>query len=246
MKAGLLVSASIIVLSLCAPVRAASAPGPHQLPKGFWRSPTPTLLYSQNSNDAGISIPSYNFTSSSSARSARSARSVIGPGNYSSSSVFDSAGADDFVVPAGHKWKIREVDVPGEYAPPSGELVTVYENKSGLPDQFTGMGCFVNGQSVQGELIMRVPHYCWKHGFRGGAKGKTYWLSVVAYTSGRWNWEVRNGALGHNAAWENPGGGFHTHCTNYWKHLKPCWPTAAGDDFMFALKGIDVVTSGLK
>src|ERR1700731_3221642 len=56
------------------------------------------ILYNQNSNDEGIAIVSQNFTSGS------------------SGAVFDSQGADDFVVPAGHKWTVGEVDVTGVYS----------------------------------------------------------------------------------------------------------------------------------
>ena len=52
------------------------------------------VLYSQNSNDSGVGIVSQNFTD---------------PGF----DIYDSNGADDFVVPAGHKWAIQAVVVTG-------------------------------------------------------------------------------------------------------------------------------------
>src|SRR6476659_10127457 len=54
-----------------------------------------------------------------------------------SQNVDDSQAADDFVVPNGHTWMIKEVDVTGVYfdgsGPADSENVFFYRNKGGLP-----------------------------------------------------------------------------------------------------------------
>src|SRR5438067_1299575 len=75
-----------------------------------------TVLYNQNSN-FGLGIISDNFTSNSS---------------------YNSAAADDFVVPSGQTWHVAEVDVTGVYyngsGPASSEVATFYaNNRKGKP-----------------------------------------------------------------------------------------------------------------
>ena len=79
------------------------------------QSPGKTL-YSQNSNFLSQSLVSDNFTS----------------GTFGS---YSDAGADDFVVPAGKKWKVTGVDVTGLYSnctagvncgPATSEVITFY------------------------------------------------------------------------------------------------------------------------
>src|SRR2546423_12330550 len=55
-----------------------------------------SILYTQNSN-FGYGIDSQNFTS----------------GTYSP--TYNSAAADDFVIPKGKIWKVTEIDVTGVY-----------------------------------------------------------------------------------------------------------------------------------
>ena len=81
--------------------------------------PGAVTLYDQNSDDSGVAIISTNF--------------------YGFDS-FDAYGADDFAVPKGHRWKIRQVEVPGYYSAASGnagpaesESVFFYRDNQGLP-----------------------------------------------------------------------------------------------------------------
>ena len=70
-------------------------------------------------------------------------------------------------------------------------------------------------------------------------------MSVVANVNfeccGQWNWETRDKKNGHAAAWENPNDGFETGCTS-WGIVADCvGEFGEGPDFMFALKGKDIL-----
>src|ERR1700734_582753 len=83
--------------------------------------PGNVVLWNQNSNYNGEGIVSQNFTS----------------GSFT---TYDATGADDFVVPAGATWKIKEVDVTGVYFNGSGpaaseEVVIWSKGKHGMPSE---------------------------------------------------------------------------------------------------------------
>jgi len=122
-KVSLLTTVSLSVLALC--VSSATA-ADRNLPVAHARGtvhrvisavPGAVTLYDQNDDDAGLGALSVNFNS-----------------DFDS---FDSYGADDFAVPAGHKWKIRAVEVSGYYRedsePARSENVLFYRSERGFP-----------------------------------------------------------------------------------------------------------------
>jgi hypothetical protein len=175
---------------------------------------TAKTLYTQNSNDAGTSIFSENFTS----------------GSYTSY----SQGADDFVVPKGKVWKVGEVDVTGVYfdgSGPSTQDITIYNDENGVPGKavkkgsFTRLSCADNGGSFSCTLPRKVK-----------LKAGHYWVSVVAdinFTAGagEWGWELSSVIHNDPAVWRNPGGG--GSCET-WTTLDECF--GYSDDLMFGLK----------
>ena len=174
------------------------------------------ILWNQNSNDAGTSINSQNYTTS-----------------YTSNS--DQA-ADDFVIPTGTKWTIREVDVTGAYykgsGPASSENVMFYKNSSGKPGKPVRNGTFNNLNGGMG------PSFSIKLPGKGiTLKGGHYWVSVVAnevfIVAGLWGWEVNGVLHGDRAMWQNPGGGF-ARCYS-WAPIEQC--IGSGPDLMFELRG---------
>jgi hypothetical protein len=190
--------------------------------------PGAVTLYDQNSDDAGVGVISENF---------------VDGGFY----VYDSYGADDFSVPLGHRWKIREVDVSGVYGsqtlPAQSEDVIFYLDKKGLPGKPVAQCLQLTGKDTLGSFAIRLPNSC-KVTLKGG---KRYWVSVVANENDdcctSWGWETRNGQNGNPAAWENPNDGYRTDCET-WGAMKTCTGLVdAGPDFMFALKGTDAATS---
>jgi len=188
-------------------------------------------LYSQMGIDTGVAVISSNFTDSSFA-------------------AYSSAGADDFAVPSGHKWRITEVDVTGAYfngsAPAVSESVFIYQDKAGkkaLPGRKLAECDNLQGSDSNGSFAILLPKACQ----RSLAGGSTYWVSVVAlsaFTAGGaiWGWETTHRQHGIPAAWENPRDGFGTGCT-IWGVMQDCTGDGGeGPDFMFALKGLDHIT----
>jgi hypothetical protein len=189
-----------------------------------------TTLYDQNNNDEGVAVVSQNFTSGS-------------------GDSFDSQGADDFVVPTGHRWTIKEVDVTGQYpdgpGPASSENVFLYTDNGGLPGKPIGECDNVVGKdNGSGSFVIVLPRTCYKK-----LKAGTYWISVQINMNfgccGEWLWEKQATVEGNPAAWQNPGDGFGTGCTT-WAVENKCWglaaPTTPNGDKMFTIKGKDIST----
>lgn len=224
-KTVLLASAAALALSAAGVASAKSGQPSMASPKGtfahqtIFKTPKGSVtLYDQNSNDSGSGIVSDNFTS----------------GSFPS---YSDQAADDFTVPSGHTWNVKEVDVTGIYfngpGPTTGVNVFFYKDKHGLPGKLVkeidgatytdnGFGTF----AIQTSKVKLKPG--------------TYWVSVQADMDfaggpGEWGWEVNTVQTGNTAAWQNPGGGFAVCPT--WDRLETC--LGFGPDLMFALKGKD-------
>ncbi|MGH6888133.1 MAG: hypothetical protein ACREHF_02880 [Rhizomicrobium sp.] len=173
------------------------------------------MLYNQNSNNSGVGLVSQNFSATDSA--------------------YDDTGADDFVVPAGSKWKVKEVDVTGVYfngsAPATSENVTFYKDKKGMPGKVVKAETNLKGKDTAGSFTIKLSKTV---RLRPG----TYWVGVVANKNfggggGEWGWELNSTIHGKPAMWENPNGGF---------GVCPTWGTVGSclgytGDFMFDLQG---------
>jgi hypothetical protein len=190
----------------------------------------PATLYSQNSPN-GQGIDSQNFTS----------------GSFSP--TYNSAAADDFVVPGGHKWTVKAVDASGVYfggyGPASSEVVTFYKSKKGKPGAIAAKGTAsytVNCTDTGGNFSnCNIPGPKGK-GLKlsGGTGGKSYWVSVVAncsFLGGCGEWGFDQSVSDHNnpGQWENPQNGFGTGCTT-WTNTSTCIGTTT-NDYAFDLQG---------
>ena len=213
--------AGTALLALTAGALAASRPG--AMTKTIDSHPIQSggnILYSQNS-DYAYSIISQNFTS----------------GSLSS---YDTAAADDFVVPKGKTWTVTRVDVAGIYfkgsGPASSEVITFYKNNHGHPGKVVGKPMTVNCTDNAGSFACKIG----RRKLAGGTKDTRYWLSVVAncdYNScGEWGW-TQTSTHKNPGQWENPGGGLGTTCST-WNNTSSCL-TQSGvmDDYAFDLKG---------
>jgi len=143
---------------------------------------------------------------------------------------FDTQAADDFVVPSGHTWIIKEVDVTGVYfngsGPATSENVFFYKDKGRLPGALVVSCPNQNGtDSGFGSFAIVLSNTC-KAKLRGG---KTYWASVQADldfgAGGEWGWNLSTDTSGNPAAYRD-GGNCATWCS-------------LPSDLMFALKGRD-------
>jgi hypothetical protein len=194
---------------------------PHHVVFGV--TPGSGTLYDQNINDNGVGIVSQNFNSSV--------------------SIYDSQGADDFTVPKGHTWTIKEVDVSGVYfngsGPATSEEVQFYKDKGGLPSGKALADCKnIVGADSGGSFAIKIPKGC-KVKLGAGH----YQVSVIANlggvgAGGEWGWLTNNEVAKDPAAWQNQGGGFGICPT--WGVMTTCIGAAGeGGDFAFALKGKD-------
>jgi hypothetical protein len=206
--------AATIAPSAASPVNSRVASPPHLAAKKG-------VLYDQTDSDSGIAIVSQNFQSSFDA--------------------YDNAAADDFVVPAGHKWKISDIYATGQYFNGSGPAdsfsVAFYTDKSKVIDLPTKPKAFCPAPGWQYTQSGNSWHWHCAHPV--AVKPGKYWLSLVAVmdfnVGGEWGWENRTVTSGDAAAWENPGDGFATGCTT-WSVENVCIPDGQGDH-MFQLRG---------
>jgi len=185
----------------------------HKPPQRFVSGPPvdSKTLYDQNKDPSGTAILSDNFQGGSD----------------------NPQAADDFAVPPGHIWLIKEIDVTGVYfngsGPANSENVFFYKDKGGHPGALVTECDNQNGTgNGMGSFAIVLSKAC-KAKLRGG---KTYWVSVQANMdfnggSGEWGWELSLDTNGNRAAWQDPGG---ANC--------PIWCYIDGD-LMFALKGKD-------
>jgi hypothetical protein len=201
---------------------AATSAGTHAKAHRFISgSPDQITLYDQNANDGGTGVTSQNFETTYDA--------------------YDNQGADDFTVPEGHRWTVKEVNVTGVYyngfGPAVSENVFIFKDNHGLPGTLVVECDSVAGQdNGTGSFVIKLPKECFNPHLNAGH----YWVSVQVNmdfgVGGQWGWEVNSVQNGDLAAWQNPGDGFATGCTS-WGTLEGC--LSFGPDFMFALRGND-------
>ncbi|HEY3778962.1 MAG TPA: hypothetical protein VGL35_12985 [Rhizomicrobium sp.] len=178
-----------------------------------------SMLYNQNSNNTGVGLASMNFTSGSITNE-------------------NSAGADDFVVPKGKTWKVKEVDVSGIYynnfaaGPATDENVFFYKDKNGKPGKRVAKILGLHGTDNAGSFSLELGKKAVK------LTAGTYWVSVVAdmnfEATSQWGWYINSQIHGNPAMWENPDNGYGTGCTT-WGELGTC--VGYSGDFMFDLQG---------
>ena len=192
------------------PVASVSGHFAHRVVSG---SPGSVVLYDQSTGDSGAAISSQNFGSDLDA--------------------YDDQAADDFMVPTGHVWKVKEVDVIGGYTEGTAESqhITVYADDNGVPGSIVADCDGLHGTDNGGSFAIRMPKVCPIKLHKG-----TYWLAVVAnQSSGQWLWEARAPIVNNEAVWANPNGGWGL-CNNEGT-LEECF--GLPDDLMFTLKGRD-------
>ena len=233
MKTMLLATVATLALTGSAtagnPMSAAGARGTaqhviHAPPPGL------TTLYDQNIGDAG-----YGWFSQT----------------LSSYPQYDEYLADDFVVPAGHKWKVKEVDTTGFYyigvGPAHSVNLLFSSDKNGLPkaklvecDNLTPKSGLDTGS-----FQIKLPKSC-KVGLKGGGAGTRYWLTVQANmdglnTSGYWAWMQNVNVANKEGAGFYYGGGNSVadpQCLQQFEPISDCW-NVGPVDLAFALLGKD-------
>jgi hypothetical protein len=188
-------------------------------PAHFKRPAGTTVLYDQTFS-SGIGILSQHFTDSG-------------------FSVYDSFGADDFVVTDASGWAVSEVDVNAVYfnggGPADSFNVIFYNNSGTLPGS---VACSATGLSyTNAGSGFQVP----LGGSGCNLAAGTYWVSVVANMSfsagGEFGWIAGTNAAGNSAVWENPGGGIAPTCTTWTSLSSGCFSVPIGNALSFAIVG---------
>ena len=221
-KTAFLGSAAVLALSAGNALAATPSVMGHGTPhKVISNTPGLVTLYDQTSDELSGALNSQNYG-----------------GSYT---LYDDQAADDFVVPSGHRWIIKEIDVPGiNYGtkPATSLNVIFYKNYGGLPgtvvsecDNRSSAGYNGNGGYA---IKLKIKTCASKPKLRAGR----YWVSVVANqnfsTDSQWFWTL-NGTIHHyDAMWQNPASGCCGIC--------PTWCTTFdllgySADLAFTLKG---------
>lgn len=152
---------------------------------------------------------------------------------------YDSAAADDFVVPAGTNWRIKAVRVRGVYFNGTGPTPTVdvtFYTKNGV---------------LPGNVVCSYPNMVpipWPNPPAPGnlrvnnlnctLPSGSYFVSVVANMNigvGQWGWRLQPAQNFDPAAWRNPGGGFSIGCP-VWGNMAACLGVSS-PDLAFSLRG---------
>lgn len=153
----------------------------------------------------------------------------------SSYAQYDDQAADDFVVPTGKVWEVKEVDVTGHYdglsGPAASENVYFYENNGTLPGKQISQALGVKGADNGGSFAIRLPAAV-------KLTAAHYWVSVQAVcdfrTCGQWFWQAEQLPKKNPPVWQNPSGGYGLNCPT-WNTVQNCALYAPA--LMFALKG---------
>lgn len=178
------------------------------------------VLYDQTDNVGTNGFPSQNFETVNDA--------------------YDSAGADDFVIPGGDGgWTIETVEVLGSYST-AGPVPTVdvyfYSDNVGLPGALVYSAVGVAPSSdVAGDLTIVLPSPAL-------LTSGTYWVSVVANmdfaVGGQWFWSTRAVQSNSPYAWQNPGNAFSTGCITWAPGASVCGVGGGIEpDSLFRLSG---------
>jgi hypothetical protein len=187
----------------------------------------------------------------------------IGDGSYgwfsqtlSSYPQYNEYLADDFVVPTGHTWKVKEVDATGFYyiasGPASSVNVLIWNDQKGLPQLGKKGKPAIECDNISptdnsGVFSIKLPKSCKVSLAGSGKKGTRYWLTVQANmagpsTSGYWAW-LSNTSIANKegAGWYYGGGGSvaDPQCLTQFETISDC-NAFSPVDLAFALQGKDV------
>ena len=237
MKTMLLATAAALALTTGAASAASlSGAGAHGTAQRAIHAPPPgtVTLYDQNIGDAG-----YGWFSQT----------------LSSYPQYNEYLADDFLVPAGHTWKVKEVDNIGFYYNGSGPAHSVnvlfWNDKKGRPDKDSPVadceGLTPKAGLDTGSFQIKLPKSC-KVTLKAGAKKTRFWVTVQAAmdglsSSGYYAWMQNVAVANKAAAGYYYGGGnsvFDPQCLQQFEPIAQCWNAAAPVDLAFALQGKDV------
>jgi hypothetical protein len=174
------------------------------------------ILYNQYDNSGTNSYSSQNFEPAQDA--------------------YDDFLADDFVVPAGQKWNLNQIDVQGVYyngaGPADSMNVFIYTEAITTPGTLLDSRIALPYTNVADNFSIPIsPTFVLNPG--------KYWISVQANLNftpnGQWGWTGRTVTSNYPATWQNPGDGFGICST--WEARTICTGGPEAPDQVFSLSG---------
>jgi VWFA-related protein len=162
--------------------------------------------------------------------------------------LYNTAAADDFVVPAQKAWVLQGVDVagfyygPGAHGPARSVNVVIYADRNGLPG---ATQC--NFPQVRPRAGLSTGSFELDLSGTCRLTSGRYWVAVQANqdfpTGGQWAWVERTAQRERPSAWRNPGGGYNTVCNDWGRRAATCH---VGDepDLLFRLRGQETNSGG--
>lgn len=174
------------------------------------------ILYSQYDNAGSASYSSQNFEPAQ--------------------DLYDDFLADDFVVPAGQRWNLNQIDVQGTYwngtGPADSMNVFIYAEATTTPGTLLASRTALPYTNIGDNFSIPIsPAIVLNPG--------KYWVSVQANMNydpnGQWGWTGRTITSYYPATWQNPGGGFGFCMT--WDARSICTGGPDQPDQVFSLSG---------
>lgn len=168
---------------------------------------------------------------------------------------YDEYLADDFVIPAGHTWKIEEVDTTGFYfnepGPAKSVNVLFWKNRKHFPNIKGGPAIECDNIKPRsgldtGAFQIKLPKTCAVR-LAAGKNDTAYWVTVQANmvsegTSGYWAWQQNANIANNEASGYYYGGSSGAHdpkCSVRFETIQDCWSAGGPVDLAFALLGRD-------
>ncbi len=161
--------------------------------------------------------------------------------------AFNSQSADDFTVPAGSTWSITQLSVNGIGAGTPTSVNVFFYNNSGTNLPGTAVATYnalTTFTQAGGNYTVTLPSAL-------NLSSGTYWVSFQVNmsfaTGGQWFWGNFGAPnIGNEYAWQNPGGGFATPCTNWGYGGTGCnvGGGAGNRNNIFSLTGTSVTGGG--
>jgi hypothetical protein len=161
--------------------------------------------------------------------------------NYDpSSDPYDDQLADDFTVPAGESWTVKQVDVLGEDDPYLGMSAPPFVNVFLYASAGTVPGAERFHQSSVG--VSGYPNDSVPLSGASSLGPGTYWISVQEqggeFMVPSWYWKSTSVLDGSPAVFQNPSGGLSSSCTS-WKPVGTCF-AGNGPDMAWKISGTAV------
>lgn len=210
------IAALVVVLTFA--LAGAAAPGPSAQANASGVVPnSPTgVLYSQTDNASGDGAPAQDFEA-----------------QYN---IYDSEGADDFVVPANTQWTVDGVVIVGTSGGTTPSVdVAIYPDSATYPGA-TAVCSYLDVTTLTGSgtLNITLPTPC----VLGPG---TYWLAFMSNQtfagSGQYFWSNRSTTSNSGSVWRNPGGGFGTGCAAWTRQTTCGVGGGVSPDFLFQISG---------